>query len=226
MIKDFPELRELNLCCRRIDSGHEPADFRELRRLEKLVLRDLTVHWFPKVPDSLLHLDIRVETLNMDHPDVKALPSLESLGLPESSKINNAMLLMLLSATTSLRSLDLSMCPRINADSMDWLLDAGHGDSLEYLSLAGNPSFRDEVTRELGRLKKLKRLDIAHTMITGIGVANLVYREGSQLEWLGLDYCINVGRDAIEAANAVGVRVSHRMDHYFGARMRYSVVVG
>lgn len=217
MIKDFPELRELSLCCRRIDSADEPADFGNLCRLEKLVLRGPTVLWFPKVPSTLVHLDIQVESLRMHTPSVEALPSvLESLRLPETRNIDNTTLLMLLSETTSLRSLDLGMCPRISANSMDWFLDTGHGDSLEYLSLAGNPTFTDEVSRELGRLKKLKKLDISYTRITGAGVANLVYRDGSQLEWLGLDNCIHVGRDAIDAAKAVGVTVSHRIDELVG----------
>ena len=222
MIKDFPELRELSLNCRSIDT-HERADFAKLCKLEKLVLRGPAVYQFPKVPESLVHLDIRVDNLNMYAAEVKALPSvLETLGLPENYTIDNTILLSLLSATTSLRSLDVCGCPRINTHSMEWFLDAGHGDSLEHLSLAGNPTFSDEVTRELGRLKKLKRLDISNTRISGIGIANLVYREGSQLGWLGLDNCINVGRDAIDAAKAVGVSVSHRMDEYFGGRrVRY-----
>lgn len=114
------------------------------------------------------------------------------------------------------------MCPRIDFDSLDWLLDPGHGGVLEELDVAGNV-FGDQVSKELGRLKLLKRLDASRTKISGIGVLNLLNRSENAINYLCLDGCENVGFDAIEKFKGMGVSVSRKVgDSYkWAQKIRY-----
>jgi Leucine-rich repeat (LRR) protein len=226
MLEFLPELQELELVRSQLGLFPMPPDFSRLDCLEVLVFRGTDIWRFPVVPESLRRLDVS------DSPSLKyridlddTLPGLESFSISANPGIDNEELLGILSTASqklSLRHLDVGMCPRIDADSLEWLLDAGHGDNLESLSLHGNQKFGDQVTRELGRMTNLKRLDIGNTKISGVGVSNLIHRRNSKLEWLGLDYCPNVGRDAIDMAVAEGLQVSHKSEQLKGGRkVRY-----
>lgn len=115
------------------------------------------------------------------------------------------------------------MCPCLDFDSLDWLLDVGHGELLEGLVVAGNPTFGDQVSKELGKLKVLRRLDISNTRISGIGVLYLVSRSENTIEWLCLDGCEYVGYDAVQKVRGMGISVSHKLgsDLRGGKQVRY-----
>lgn len=115
------------------------------------------------------------------------------------------------------------MCPCLDFDSLDWLLDVGHGEKLTELAVAGNSTFGDQVSKELGRLKALKKLDVANTRVTGIGVLNLVGKSENTIEWLCLDGCESVGRDVVQLVRGMGISVSHRFtgDLKGGKKIRY-----
>jgi hypothetical protein len=226
MLEFLSELEVLELVRSQLGLFPMPADLSELSCLKTLVFRGTDIWRFPKVPESLRCLDVSENPslkYRIDQDDI--LPALESFSISANPRITNEELLGILSKASqelSLRHLDIGMCPRIDADSLDWLLEAGLGDNLEFLSLHGNPKFGDQVTRELGRLANLKRFDIGNTKISGVGVSNLIHRNSSKLEWLGLDYCPNVGRDAIDMAIDMGLHVSHKSEQLKGGRnIRY-----
>lgn len=202
----LPDLRELVLVNLRADLFELPSNpvLTEITSLEKLVIRHMNL-WAPiAVPKSLKYLDISNNRNMRCDKDFTLPPDLEHLSVNGSSKINNQQLLLWLQEVTTLRYLDIGMCVKINACSLDWLLDAGHGKKLEFLSLRGNQTFGDQITKELGRLVELKWLDVGNTRISGIGVVNIINRRDSKLRWLGLDNCVAVGRDAIDLVLARG----------------------
>lgn len=226
MLEFLPTLEVLELVKSQLGLFPMPPDLSVLSCLETLVLRGTDIWRFPKVPGSLRRLDLSENPslrYRIDQDDV--IPALDSFSISANPTIDNDELLAILSTTSqnlSLRHLDIGMCPRIDADYLNWLLDAGLGDNLEFFSLHGNPTFGDQLTRELGRLRNLKRLDIGNTKISSIGVSNLLYQGDSKLEWLGLDYCPNVMRDAITLATSMGVRASHKVEQLKGGRkVRY-----
>ena len=226
MLEFLPELRELELVRSQLGMLPMPPNLRELSRLEVLVFHDTDLWFFPQVPESLRTLDVSGNPSLRYRPAHDSIPSgLESFVISANPRIDNDELLGVLQATSktkSLRSLDFGMCPRIDADSLSWLIEAGHGEKLEFLSLEGNPSFGDQVTKELGRMVNLKRLNVSNTKISGVGICNLVCRKESQLRWLNVDYCPNIGRDALDLVIAQGVKVSHRIEQLKGARkLRY-----
>ncbi|KAF8534825.1 hypothetical protein BDD12DRAFT_894964 [Trichophaea hybrida] len=225
MLECLPELQELELIKSQLGLFPMPLDLSELCYLEVVVLRSAEIWMFPRLADSVRRLDLSENPHLKYRVDQDAIPQgLESLAIVANPRIGNDEVLCILEATDarSLRSLDLGMCPKIDAGSLDWLLDTGHGGNMEHLSLEGNQSFGDQVTRELGRMTNLKRLNVGNTKISGVGVSNLIYRKGSKLEWLGLDYCPNVGRDAIESVKAEGIEVSHKVESLKGGRkVRY-----
>ena len=224
MLEFLPELRELSLVGAQLGLFPMPADFSGLAHLETAAYRGSDIWLMPTLPAGVRRLDLSQNPSLRYRDGVDTVPAqLEALAIFESPRLGNAELLAMLGGTRALRELDVGQCPKIDVDSLDWLLDAGLGARLEVLSLQGSPSFGDQVTREMGRLRALRRLNVGATRISGVGVANLVNRPGSRLEWLGLDYCPNVGRDAVELAIAAGVQVSNRVERIGagGRRVRY-----
>lgn len=212
MLECLPELRELKLHAPPTGLLQEPADFSFLGQLEELSFSASDAQHPPRVPNSLRRLNVSHNSwMRFDHTADPLPAGLEFLSVAQNPSITNRVLLRLLSAAaergSSLSRLEVGMCPRIDLDSLDWLLDAGHGSNLEWLSVAGSPTFGDQVTRELGRMVKVKVLDMRLTRISGVGLLNLILREGSVLERVRVAGCPNLGYDAILAARDRGIRV-------------------
>ncbi|KAG8533700.1 uncharacterized protein KY384_001441 [Bacidia gigantensis] len=101
------------------------------------------------------------------------------------------------------------------------LLDAGCFDNLEMLVLNAVQFFQDE--RDYGRfavddrfvetlvhkLEHLKRFELAHSVVTGVSVKLLVNEMKETLEFLRLDRCPKVSKDAVDWARNQGVQVSY-----------------
>lgn len=205
-------------------------EFEGLESIEELNLHGSRHLSYPRflMPCRLRYLDLSdIPNMHFHAPVIQEtpLPHLEVLKITGNPHVSNTDILLLLDPcceNKSLRVLILSMCSRINVDSLGWLLEAGHGDSLEELALAGNSTFGDEVTKELGRLRNLRKLNVAYTAISGIGVLNVVNRDKSKIEWLGIDMCQNVMHDAVDLVKKKGIAVSHRLyDTKGGKRVRY-----
>lgn len=229
MLEFLPELRELELVRSQLGMFPMPADVSGLKHLETFVYRGTDIWQIPTLPESLRHLNLSGNPSLRFRPERDYIPpNLESLSIQENPRMGNDELLSMLAATAetkSLRSLDIGRCPKIDADSLDWLVVSGLVENLEVLSLQGNLRFGDQVTKELGRMVKLRRLNVGSTRISGVGVSNLVHRKESRLEWLGLDYCPNVGVDATGIVKSMGVEVSCKVDKSFvkEKKLRYTI---
>lgn len=227
-MEQLPELRELEL----LDwlGNHTQLDFSALKDLRVLTLAGMVfLKLLPLLPPTVQKLDLSGNpNLVCTLGDIAAspLPNLEHLSICSNPKIRNEIVLALLEPSLEhhrLRVLRMNMCPRLDFDSLDWLLDLGHGEMLEELAVGGNPTFGDQVSKELGKAKALKRLDVSSTKISGIGVLNLVSRSGNVIESVCLDGCQYVGYDATQKFRGMGVSVSHRRegDTRGGKRIRY-----
>lgn len=209
--------------------NHAQLDFSALEDLRVLTLvRTTFLELLPLLPPAVQKLDLSENpNLICTLADIAAspLPNLEFFSIGSNPKIKNGIILALLEPSLEhrrLRVLKMNMCPRLDFDSLDWLLDLGHGEMLEELAVAGNFTFGDQVSKELGKVKALKRLDVSNTRISGIGVLNLLSRSGNAIEWLCLDGCEHVGHDAVQKFRGMGISVSHRLgDTRGGKRIRY-----
>lgn len=208
---------------------HTQLDFSALEDLRVLTLvRTSFLELLPLLPPAIQKLDLSENPnlfCTLENITASPLPNLEYLSVGSNPKIKNGILLALLEPSLEhhrLRVLKMNMCPRLDFDSLDWLLDLGHGENLEELAVAGNFTFGDQVSKELGRVKVLKRLDVSNTRISGIGVLNLLSRSESTIEWVCLDGCEYVGHDAVQKFKGMGVSVSHRLGAARGGkRIRY-----
>lgn len=211
--------------------GHHPQlDFSIIKDLKVLTLARMSfLKEFPLLPPTVRKLNLSGNphlVCTIEHIAASPLPNLESLSIGSNPKAKNETVLALLEPSLEhhcLRALRMDMCPCLDFDSLDWLLDAGHGEELEELSVAGNSTFGDQVSKELGRLKSLKWLDISNTMISGIGLLHLVSRNENVIKWLCLDGCGYVGYDAVQKVRGMGIDVSHKLagDLRGAKRVRY-----
>ena len=201
-------------------------DFRNFQHLTHFIAGGSNGKKIPLLPPTVTHLTLSHEY----QPDVSAddilafpLPNLISLDLSNSLSIKNHVIsayLSSLACPSPLRSLNISGCIWVDASELSWLLDSGHCDYLEELNLSGLTTFDDQVTREMGRLKWLRGIDLSRTKVTGAGLMNIVNGVGKErarklgkekgLDWVRLEQCEGVGLDAIELAWKLGVKVTYR----------------
>ncbi|KAI5785946.1 hypothetical protein EDC01DRAFT_198004 [Geopyxis carbonaria] len=222
------QLEELELI--KVPDGllHGAEDFTSLTKLQKLVLRETTMNQYPALPSCLIHLDISNNSqMRFDRSRVLQSPldQLEVFGIESNPWITEVELIDIIgpsSRTKSLITLKFGMCPRIDTTSLSWLTESGLADCLLNLSVHGNSSFGDEISKELGALHRLESLDASYTKLSGIGVINLICQGSSNLVWLGLDMCENVGKDAVEYARTKGINISHKLGVFKGGKkVRY-----
>ena len=202
------------------------CDFRNFQRLTHFTATRLRWAKIPLLPSTVTHFVFRHQPIQrLLTIDILAyqLPNLIYLDLSHNNCITNQVISAYLSGLacpSPLRSLNISGCIRVDASELSWLLDSGHCDYLEELKLAGLDTFDDQVTREMGRLKWLRAIDLSQTKVTGAGLMNIVNGVGRErarklgrekgLDWVNLEQCEGVGLDAIELARKLGVEVTYR----------------
>lgn len=67
-------------------------------------------------------------------------------------------------------------------------------------------------------MENLKMVDVSATKVTGIGLCNIA--KGENMEWVGVNGCENVGRDAVDRVRSWGVRVAARREQEKGRKVR------
>ncbi|KAF2233827.1 hypothetical protein EV356DRAFT_533366 [Viridothelium virens] len=83
------------------------------------------------------------------------------------------------------------------------------GEELRELNLS-HSDFDDDLTIFVtGKFPLLRRLDLSHTLITGVGIKTLVQGLKS-LEYLAVNQCTNLSSDAVDWAAKQGIQVDHR----------------
>ncbi|KAI5798673.1 hypothetical protein FPQ18DRAFT_322635 [Pyronema domesticum] len=220
----LPNLESLSLQQGQLGLLPTPADFRCLEKLQSLTFRGTDIWTIPLLPPSLRHLDLSENPSLKYRKDRDFIPTLESLSLSQNPNFSNDDIISMLSLTPEfdetavVKHLDLSLCPKIDCTTLRWLFDSSLSTHLEYLSLAGNASFSDEVTIEIQKMENLKMVDVSATKVTGIGLCNIA--KGENMEWVGVNGCENVGRDAVDRVRSWGVRVAARREQEKGRKVR------
>lgn len=207
---------------------HGAEDLTSLTKLQKLVLRETSMEQCPLLPSSLIHLDIsnnclmRFDRLHIAQTPLNLLQAFVVESNPWITEVDVMEIIGPSSVTKSLITLKFGMCPRVDTSSLTWLTETGLAECLLNLSVYGNPSFGDQISKELCGLRRLESLDASSTKISGIGVINLVCQATSHFLWLGLNMCDNVGKDAVEYARTNGVNISHNFSGLKGGmKVRY-----
>lgn len=69
------------------------------------------------------------------------------------------------------------------------------------------------------RFTLLRRLDVSHTRITGVGVKKLVQKLKASLVYLGVNQCVDLSIDAVQWAVKQGIQVDFRsQEHLMSGR--------
>ncbi|KAL9092534.1 MAG: hypothetical protein Q9165_004338 [Trypethelium subeluteriae] len=83
------------------------------------------------------------------------------------------------------------------------------GEDLRELNLPQS-CFDDDLSKVVvGKFPLLRRLDLSHTLITGVGVKTVVQGLRS-LEYLAVNQCTDLSSDAVDWAAKQGIQVDHR----------------
>ena len=190
------------------------VDFKSLESLSVLVLYRSRITVFPLLPESIRVLDISENsTIRWSFPDLanSPLPNLESFKVDYNPLIKNAHVLAILAPSLekrSLRSLSLHMCPNMDFDSLEWLMK--HGENLEELSIGGNTTVADVMSKEVAKFQKLRYLGLPYSGISGIGLLNVVNGSPGALREVDISGCMNIGLDAVQLAAKSGVKLTQR----------------
>lgn len=208
-------------------SGRTKLDFSHLRRLEKLDIAGITAVLPPGLPESLRVFDCSkctpahyVPTFPLPDQATPNLPCLESLSIALTLIYPDLEFIKLLDASKGkLKQLHASsvICKNV----IKALIIEDYLTSIEDLKL--REVFDDELAILLARsLPRIRRLDLSHSKISGVGIKALITGLKSTLQWLGLDQCRNTSIDAVEFARSMNIKVSYGFtDHVArGKRIR------
>ncbi|KAK5200956.1 hypothetical protein LTR16_004301, partial [Cryomyces antarcticus] len=230
LIKNTPNLRTLALCSWKLLNSFLNLDFSVLTKLEHLRLEKFPLNPYPRLPDSLrsLMMDVHRGTshfVNLTHSYLPLLTELELSGCFALVVVQHLQEVIqqrrgstvVTDAFPSLRKLSL------DADtSCHQLQDLEWARNVEELRLQATV-LTDAVVEQLPILfPRLTRLDLSRTRVTGVGVKAIVQQLGGQLAWLGVDFCPDLGPDAVEWARGRGIAVAHQMHVDLGGERKLS----
>ena len=187
----------------------ESLDLSSLRELETLDLNDLHRGDILQLPSSLRTLLIPKSfgaPLDVTHWQ---LPELSRLSIADATGLTFSSVQMILVANKGkLTHFDGRACLVLRCDLIDLILNGYFTDILE-LGLSCCYVDDDIVALLVQHAPAIKRLQLACTNVTGVGIKSLVTGLG-RLEYLNLDNCHRCSRDAVDWANAKGVKTSFR----------------
>ena len=104
--------------------------------------------------------------------------------------------------------LDISSTPH-EKSLYRWLVNDGYLVKVEELNLNNCSNVDDELATLIAEnCTALKRLSLANTGVSGVGVKAIVTALEGKLEYLNLDGCIHTWYDAVELARSKGIRVA------------------
>ena len=186
------------------------VDFRPLESLSTLAFVSTLTSAFPLLPQSIRILDISGNCMiRWPLQDLAAspLPNHKSLTAGNSyiAKVNVLAILEPSLEKRSLRSLSLHRCPRVEFNSLKWLMK--HSENLERLAIGGNDTVTDGMLKEVAMFRNLRYLDLSRCGISGIGLMNVVYGSPGALREVNVSECINIGLDAVQLAAKSGVKI-------------------
>ena len=191
----------------------QELDFSNLHQLQHLNISGLIAALPPQLPSTL-------RTLSMTNCD--CFPrnqgvSFANFDLPQMIRLSlagwSALLLgelqaCLIPSKGNVTHLNISGCIALSSANLKELITHGYLEGIEDLELK-SCNIDDEVAMLIARnLHRLKKLNLACTKITGVGVKALIIGLEGKLEHLCLDGCHSTNIDAVELARAMGVKVA------------------
>lgn len=215
LLRFIPHIRNLSLQNWEFSDTALTPDFSYLAELEDLMLVKFESEGFPRLPSSIISLDlsdsdrlVRPSAVGPLPSEMKPFPKLARLLLPRLYHLKPAFLEVLLRENQNkLRALNIASCLQITLSEIHWLIGSGKLVHIVELTL-NTPDFSDEdATTLANQCHDLRVVDFSETSITGIGVKALVLKPGSRLDRLTLRSCQHMSNDAIEFAQSAGVEV-------------------
>ena len=186
-------------------------DFSNLHQLQHLSISRLDAMLPPILPSTIRTMAMancrghsqRFSSAGLD------LPQLVRLSLARWSDLFlSDVLACLIPSKGNLTHLDLAGCVSISNADLKELITQGYLEAVEDLVL-GSCNVDDEIAILIAKnLPHLEKLDVACSIITGVGVKALVIGLEGKLKHLCLDGCHSTNIDAVEFARAMGVKVA------------------
>lgn len=209
LLDAIPNIRELTIANWHIGDlrPFPPPNFATLHKLESLDMSGVVMPLPLELPSSIHTLNIskcRVESQTIEW-EASRLVRLE---MAHNTKISGELLLELLEPNKgNLIYLDISATP-YGQSQYKLLADGGYLEKVEELKL-NNCLVGDELASAIAEnCPVLKRLSLANTRVSGVGVKAIVTVLEGKLEYLNLDGCKHTAYDAVQWARSKGVAVA------------------
>ena len=210
LLAAIPNVRDLTLANWHLphNSPLSPPNFATLHKLESLDISGVDMAFPLELPSSIHTLNINKVQLRSGMVEWEA-PRLVRFSMAHDTYLISMWLADILHSNRgNLIYLDASATlyhPTIYADL---LAEQGYLEKVEELKL-NNCNVDDKVAIAIAEhCPVLRRLSLANTQITGVGVKAIVTALEGKLEYLNLDGCRNTSYDAVEWARSKGVRVA------------------
>ena len=208
LLAAIPSVRNLTIGNWYVPLKSPPPDFSTSHNLESLDISGVTMVYFPELPPSIhtLHMSKCRLQGHMLKWDASRLVRL-TLAHPNGTR-HNFLPQLLESNKGNLIYLDINSTPH-EKSVYRWLANDGYLVKVEELNLNNCSNVDDELATLIAEnCTALKRLSLANTGVSGVGVKAIVTALEGKLEYLNLDGCIHTSYDAVEWARSKGVRVA------------------
>ena len=213
LLDAIPNIRELTIANWHIGDLRplRSPNFATLCKLESLDMSGVVMPFPLKLPSSIHTLNIskcRLESQILSSSIEWEASRLVRLEMAHTTKISGELLLELLEPNKgNLIYLDIS-ATLYDKSRYKLLADGGYLEKVEELKL-NNCLVDDKLAFAIAEnCPVLKRLSLANTRVSGVGVKAIVTVLEGKLEYLNLDGCKNTAYDAVQWARSKGVRVA------------------
>ena len=218
LLAAIPNVRDLTIGTIEIYSQSPDPDFDTLHKLESLDVSGADIYFPLKLPSSIHTLAIGKSQLIERIIECDA-SRLVRFSMPHGIEGSDARLLDILEANKG-NLIYFHISSSIFDDNLyRRLADEGYLVKVEELKL-NDADADDELAIAIAKnCPALKRLSLADTWVSGVGVKAIVTALEGKLEYLNLDGCKHTSIDAVEWARSKGVRVAFSFaDHGRGGK--------
>ncbi|KAL8731841.1 MAG: hypothetical protein Q9166_003125 [cf. Caloplaca sp. 2 TL-2023] len=228
LIEMISEIRELSLRLFATTITAIPTSNNAMTHLEKLKLQNV---WgdinFVALP-SLRVLELQNCEVVVNHfskegptPDLR-VDGMVEFSIADDDALDMHTLLRLLGPKPSaLRNLHIVQCIEITRMDLSRLIELGYMDQVVDLDLTRQDVTDTVIEALAARAHQLKRIKLAMTNITGVGVKALVTKANSQLQHLDISDCMYISADAVALARFQrGLTVESRRTESRGRKVR------
>ena len=218
LLAAIPNVRDLTIANWYIPPN-TPSNFATLQKLESLDISGVDMVSPVELPSSIHTLNVNNSKLQSSIVEWDA-SRLVRLSMADTMELTSHCLQAILHSNKgNLTYLDISSAMLYPLHDYRWLGEGGSLIKAEVLKL-NNCALDDEDAIAIAmNCPVLKRLSLANTGVSGVGVKAIVTALEGKLEYLNLDGCKHTSIDAVEWARSKGVRVAFSFaDHRRGGK--------